>query len=1093
MKTAYSLPATPYLKKLSRYLTSVMLLIPCGVLAGWMMGNEFLKRGMPDSVAVNPLSAICFLFCAWSLWVQQPGTASGKRLRNARWMAMGVAVIGLGKIISVIAGIDFYLDALLFPDQIFDPLRNEISLMSPNSAACFAMTGFALYWLDREIIGQRRPAQYLSIVVMFIAILSLYGYVYGVKFLYGISSFKPMSLISGLLFLLMAVAILFSRPEKGTMAIIIGDTSAEVTLLRLAAFLVPLVMGWLKLKGEARGYFNTEFGTALFAIVTYALAMFLLARRSVVNYNMRALKREAQEELQKSHDRFLKFFNLSPEAKLITAAEDGKILYMNKAFEKMMALTPEEAIGRTTTELGIIGPEVRARVVQSIKETGLTKDIELKMGTGNGQVKDILLSLEVIDLDDRKCFLTNYLDISRRKELENTLREREQLLRAILDNMGEGVEVVDAEGKFLLVNPKAEELVGKRIDDNTHSDWIRRGVFYPDGVTPFPSEELALHQALKGIPVDNLEFKVMDGDMPEGRIIRSTSRPIKDGAGQVIAGVSVMNDITKRKEMEQQLRNSEERMRLIINTSLDAFIGMDEEGRITDWNRQAEITFGWSREEAIGRTVAETIIPERYRQSHIQGLKHFLVSGEGPVLNKRIEIEAWHRHGYEFPIELTITALKLARESVFCAFAHDITARRKHVEEIKHTSSFLDTILENIPNMIFVKDADELRFVRFNKAGEELLGYSRDDLLGKNDYNFFPQEQADFFTAKDREVIREGVLVNIPEEPIDTKEGKKWLHTKKITLKDDQGKPIYLMGISEDISERKKMEDALRENEYMLRAIVDTMAEGVVVCDTSGKILVYNAMAEEIMGQRPKGNLNNVIVRNEILYPDRSTPFPPEETSLKRALRGIVTENLELFVRNSNIPDGVFISSTGRPIHDRDGKLVAGVTMFRDISHRKELESLLKDTEWKLKEIVQSVSEGIVMCDASGKFILFNRQAEEMLGQGAHDIPPEEWPEKYHLYHPGGERLFNVEELLLMRALKGETVENTEVWIKDKDAGIEKYLLVSSRPVKDSSGTITAAIADFRDMTAMKHLESLFRDLESRYNHLILASRKRTL
>jgi PAS domain S-box-containing protein len=146
----------------------------------------------------------------------------------------------------------------------------------------------------------------------------------------------------------------------------------------------------------------------------------------------------------------------------------------------------------------------------------------------------------------------------------------------------------------------------------------------------------------------------------------------------------------------------------------------------------------------------------------------------------------------------------MEKESIFCAFAHDITARRKHVEEINRTSSFLDTILENIPNMIFVKDAEELRFVRFNKAGEELLGYSRDDLLGKNDYDFFPKEQADFFTAKDREVITAGNLVNIPEEPIETKNGQKWLHTKKITLKDEKGQPIYLMGISEDISERKK-------------------------------------------------------------------------------------------------------------------------------------------------------------------------------------------------------------------------------------------------------------------------------------------------
>jgi PAS domain S-box-containing protein len=771
MKQEYSSPATPHLRRLSRYMTLSAFFISMLVLVGWMSGSEFLKRLMPDASAMNPLSAICFLLCAYSLWIQREGNASGKRLRNGRWMAGAVAMVGLAKLLSVIFGIDFYLDTLLFPDQMLDPVRNIMNLMSPNSAICFIFIGLALFWLDYEIRGTRRPAQYFSMFIMFIAILSLYGYVYGVKYLYGIYSFKPMSLISALNFLLLAVAILFSRPEKGTMAIIIGDTSAEITLLRLAAFLIPLIMGWLKLKGEQRGYYNTEFGTALFAIMTYALAMFLLARRSVVNYKMRALKREAQDELQKAHDRFLKFFNLSPEAKIITAVEDGRILYMNKAFEELMKIRSEDALGKTTTDLNIISLEERAKVVQSIRDEGLNKGIELKLKAGDGEVKDILISLEMIELDDRSCFLTNYLDITKRKKLEDALRESEQLLRAILDNMGEGVEVVDARGKFLLVNPMAEELVGRRINDNAHSDWIRKGVFYPDGVTPYPSEELALHEALSGRPVDNMEFKVRDENIPGGRIIRSTSRPIRDKDGQVIGGVSVMNDITKRKEIEQQLRNSEERMRLIINTSLDAFIGMDEKGRITDWNRQAEITFGWSREEVIGRELSETIIPERYRHAHTAGLRHYLVSGEGPVLNKRIEIEAWHRHGYEFPIELTITALKLGEESIFCAFAHDITARRKHVEEIRQSGNFLNAILENIPNMIFVKDADELRFIRFNKAGEELLGYSRDDLMGKNDYDFFPKEQADFFTEKDREVIRNNVLVNIPEEPIET---KKW-------------------------------------------------------------------------------------------------------------------------------------------------------------------------------------------------------------------------------------------------------------------------------------------------------------------------------
>jgi PAS domain S-box-containing protein len=125
---------------------------------------------------------------------------------------------------------------------------------------------------------------------------------------------------------------------------------------------------------------------------------------------------------------------------------------------------------------------------------------------------------------------------------------------------------------------------------------------------------------------------------------------------------------------------------------------------------------------------------------------------------------------------------------------------------------FLNSILENIPNMIFVKDATDLRFVLFNKAGEELLGMRQDELVGKNDYDFFPKKEADFFTKKDRAVLRRKKLLDIPEEPIHTKKkGIRILHTKKIPLMSPWGKKRYLLGISEDITARKNAEEALRK------------------------------------------------------------------------------------------------------------------------------------------------------------------------------------------------------------------------------------------------------------------------------------------
>src|SRR5437870_227314 len=112
--------------------------------------------------------------------------------------------------------------------------------------------------------------------------------------------------------------------------------------------------------------------------------------------------------------------------------------------------------------------------------------------------------------------------------------------------------------------------------------------------------------------------------------------------------------------------------------------------------------------------------------------------------------------------------------------------------------------------MIFVKEAGTLRFERFNRAGEELLGLGRERLLGHSDYDLFPEEQADAFTRRDRETLRNRVLVDIPEEPIDTPGGRRWLHTKKIPILGPGGEPQYLLGISSDITEQREAAAALR-------------------------------------------------------------------------------------------------------------------------------------------------------------------------------------------------------------------------------------------------------------------------------------------
>lgn len=166
-------------------------------------------------------------------------------------------------------------------------------------------------------------------------------------------------------------------------------------------------------------------------------------------------------------------------------------------------------------------------------------------------------------------------------------------------------------------------------------------------------------------------------------------------------------------------------------------------------------------------------------------------------------------------------------------------------DEIRRSREFLDSVIENLPNMVFVKDARELRFVRFNKAGEELLGYSRDDLLGKNDFDFFPQHQAEHFIREDRKVLESKNLADIPQESIMTRKGQeRILHTRKIPIIDQSGVPVFLLGISEDITDKIQFERQ-REKEEQARSHAERVARAAEAANNAKSLFVAN-MSHEI-------------------------------------------------------------------------------------------------------------------------------------------------------------------------------------------------------------------------------------------------------
>ncbi len=277
---------------------------------------------------------------------------------------------------------------------------------------------------------------------------------------------------------------------------------------------------------------------------------------------------------------------------------------------------------------------------------------------------------------------------------------------------------------------------------------------------------------------------------------------------------------------------------------------------------------------------------------------------------------------------------------------------------VSENRTFLDNIFENIPSMVFVKDAKDLRYMRLNKAGEKLLGFSQQELIGKNDYDFFTKAEADFFTAKDREALDRKELVDIPEETIHTKYGERLLHTKKIPLFDKTGKPVYLLGISEDITERKQMVEASQSSEKRLLLAAEAAQMGLWDWNIITGEVIWSDQCKAHYGYPPETSMSHELFL-QALHPD-------DRERVDAALNRAVKERSSYKITKRTVwPDGSihWTNSRGQVYCDNSGEPVRMVGITFDITERKRIEKehqaylyFLESME-KINQVIQSAPE----------------------------------------------------------------------------------------------------------------------------------------
>ncbi|WHZ23187.1 MAG: Two-component system sensor histidine kinase [Nitrospira sp.] len=463
--------------------------------------------------------------------------------------------------------------------------------------------------------------------------------------------------------------------------------------------------------------------------------------------------------------------------------------------------------------------------------------------------------------------------------------------------------------------------------------------------------------------------------------------------GHAIASViSLALEAAERLQAERALRKSEGRTRLIIDTSLGAVIGMDDRGSIIDWNAQAEEMFGWKRHEAIGRAMVDTIVPAAYREAHQHGLERFLRTGEGPFLNKRIEITALRRDGSEFPIELAITPLCLENAYTFTAFMVDITERKRAEVALRTSEERLAMTVEN--SHIGIWDWNlSTNVTHFSPQWKQHLGHD-DSTLG-SDFETWRSRIHEDDLPLALETVRaclDGTIHQFElEHRLRHRDGSyRWILSRGSLIRDVYGVAARMVGIHLDITDRKRIEEELRaakeaaeaankaKSEFLANMSheIRTPMNGVL---GTAELLLHSDLSDKqrrLASTVHRSGRTLLTIINDILDFSKIEAGKLELESVDFDLSHILSESMELFheaaqrkniLLGQQVGEGVPFYLTGDPVRLRQIvlNLLSNAIKFTERGGVSLTTELLSETDTDVRLRFSVTDSGIGIAPAA--------------------------------------------------------------------------------------------------------------------------------
>ncbi len=651
-------------------------------------------------------------------------------------------------------------------------------------------------------------------------------------------------------------------------------------------------------------------------------------------------------ELERSHNRTL--FDQAPEA-IALVSPDNTVREINRAFLELFGYDVAEVVGRSIDDL-IVPMEQRSVANRMTSEvaSGLQVSAEAQRVRKDGRVVWVSILGSPVYFENQEVGVyAIYRDISDRKRMEEQL----QLLSRAVEQSPASIVITDPRGNIEFVNERflrvsgytAEEVLGKNPR------------ILKSGETP--QDEYA--RLWNTITAGGEWHGVFHNRKKNGELFWEAASicAIRNGEGQITHFLGVKEDITARKEMEEQIRRNEEYYRSLIESGQDIISVVDPSGIVTYHSPSVSAVLGYSREELVGQSVLIAVHPE----DHSRALATLTEGINNPGITRTIEVRCRHKSGGWRQLEVKGVSVGKDKTQYMILSSRDITERTRIQEELQNAKAQLYRIIDSVPDPLFVKDKHHT-FTMANQAFCAFSGKNREDIVGRTTREVLPRDMADRVDRVDDKVLKSGVEY-IGEEVWHDAQGLPHTVVAKRVRFEDRSKEKYIVGIRTDITDRKKAELELEESRRFFASTVDALTSHIAILDERGTVIRVNEAWRRFGAKNGLQTPDAAVGVNYIDVAERASGPNSEEaaavaTGIRRIINGEIDQFQLEYPCHGPLEERWFLIRLSRFKGDGKPRIVVA---HQDISARKRFEQELIKAKEAAEAATRAKSEFLAM------------------------------------------------------------------------------------------------------------------------------------